>query len=586
MAKIKYCPKCGSVLINNIENLNRVLRKLKEDDLFPDISYATEDNFNEVQERLINGLRPYGIYVFKDDPILLDGGLYDVNNELVIDDNEENLFDGVTLIHEDHITQIQQALNHVEQDTIDKFNNDPTIPIEERKDYWITEPTEFSSVIEEDNQGRNIFRVTPKHIKEIRDAIFKYTWQAYPKGYNYLPYTDLGNGDEIDFSTLLPAEPHIEYWISYDKAGNSIVYNEDTFSTYPQDNWTNALLDENVNNNDKIIFLKAIHLEEFRKFKRGYYRQSQWQESSNLIDSDGSDHDPVDWELRDLISIDFPVLYDDYKFDSPIYKIYAGQSSKNNCIIRPFLSGKFIDQGEFSFFPTPEDDTIITQLPAIWDYAQVNYNFDGYVKGTKQDIEIYQSASLTSNQDSYLDIPNGDFLDGFGAGFLIDFKNSGNGAGLRIMPGSNLKLSYTSSGTHSIDNSDFYEDWSMGYIRIVLQAKSYNFQHSLQRTFYIIENQSNNEDSENVIYITPGSASLLPANSNNLRLNLYSIISNYIQNHQDDKDWYLSGISVYSQIDGRKTIGRQLEAEISFNLTSFIACTHDILDPDVMNNLE
>jgi len=273
MANERYCPKCGSVLINTIENATRVLNILHSHGLLLNIPYPTSENLEEVQLALIEGLRPLGIYVFIDDPICVDEGIKDVNGNPLIEYNK------LTQINARHVEELQKMINYIQLDAKDKTYS-LTTPY---PDYWITEPTKFTSLLD----SSKYYQFTPKHIKELRDALDIYIRQTHPKA-PYVDPTPQVTGERY-------GELGRELWISYDRYGFPLIDPE-------TDKWLTPELYQDVNTSDiknsKVRWIKARHIEDLRKNKRGYYEQKQWLSALDLIEKgwNEDEYDPEDWQ--------------------------------------------------------------------------------------------------------------------------------------------------------------------------------------------------------------------------------------------------------------------------------------------------
>lgn len=563
MSNLRYCPKCGSVLIDTVEHINDVLTILQENGHLLGIGPATEETLHDIQLLVIEGLRPLGIYVFTDDPILLEGGLLNSNNKLL----EEYI--GVSQIKAEHIHQLQEMVNNIENDVIDRY------AIFTGLDYWIDEPTTFSSLFMSSSDGRDIYRIVPKHIEELRNAILFYTWQTH---------ADRRTGIN---------EHNVHFWVSYDKYGYPLVYNPEIEYDFPQEDWTNNELSKEVNNENKLVFIKASHIEEMRRNKRGYYEQRQWKSSLNLT-TEVDEHDSINWDLTRRKD-PTPETGDD--FSNPFHKIYSTTTSKNNKVWG--FSIEF-----FHRLNVPAELVYANELPVTTNWFNDENELykvetsEGYIRGRDTKLEMYaRRASNTSNDEETL-ISGG--ITHTATSNLLDW------AGLKIVLGSKLKLSYLTEGTGFFENLD--EDLSehaYSYITVTISFRSYEDYIEKQIQYYIVKDFTYGVTGT-ISGINP-KAIKIADNENNeeeISLNLYNnLIDNFLGVGVNPNDYYDGTIStsgfMISQIEIKAGLLQQslwegghvypdmsFDSSVLLNLSSIKIMTSDILDYDLMNSLE
>jgi len=148
MADVKRCPVCFSRIINSGDPI--------------------------ADEALREYYRNQGIYTWKDDPLLTLNGI----PGYVTDLNDKQLYSGITVIHKDHLQEIQDARKQQEIDA--------GIPTSER--------TEFSPIPESLVPGDPAyFLVTKQLIQEIRDSTEKILECIGITKEQYFNYDDEGN---------------------------------------------------------------------------------------------------------------------------------------------------------------------------------------------------------------------------------------------------------------------------------------------------------------------------------------------------------------------------------------------------------
>lgn len=239
--RIKFCSLCGGVITNDVENLQRIVNTLVQDNIVPPVE-VTSDNIKDVQDIVIEAMKRIGIFLWHDDPILTVGGI-------ARDDYKDYI--GVTRIHQKHWKEIQEARTHEEEEIKDYYEfTDEEFPL-----------TEFSSVIDEDDREKR-FRVYRSHVKEIRDSIINTT------PYRNTALERLAGIDYMDFF----------YWLNHYNDGTRIGSTIDPPELQSQENWTDIDLtsDEVFPKGRPKFRIKARHLEEFRRHKRGVWNQISW----------------------------------------------------------------------------------------------------------------------------------------------------------------------------------------------------------------------------------------------------------------------------------------------------------------------
>ena len=258
MAKVKkqiknqFCPLCGSPITADIEHLQATVNILLEDQLIQPYT-VTEENFEEVQEAVIQVMKRIGIFLWHDDPIKTVRGI------------AGEQFKGTLRYHIKHWKYLQEAYLYQEEEIKSLYNfNDDQYPLTEFS------PLTNEALAEAGEPPKHKFRLYRQHLEELRDSIELklnpyHAWDLY-------------------------------YWLNYNNAGNEIMIpiGGDTPIPQEQETWTNPELTskQSFPQGRPKFLIKARHLEELRKSKRGIWQQITWKpHSEDLPEGDRPEPD-------------------------------------------------------------------------------------------------------------------------------------------------------------------------------------------------------------------------------------------------------------------------------------------------------